>query len=335
MSEKRTNDAIQIAEDCLGELRALQAEMATIHVQRFELFAFGIPEFESKRTVEEKLELITRACAWDAMAMKTEMGLKLLYSIGGYLAAVKSENPISTFLLARYLLELAATVSAIDFELRDCLRIELKDWVSRGISFMLRLLRARVSTSDEDIKLALSKMGLKEAAYKPIRMSKAIKQLTARPHFAWAHSAYGRLSNVCHHNGSGHLLFIDSSRETNSIDIPKGGTLFLNEKTWAATWQYPVSGLALTSLKRTAQIAWWSAKSTKELINKMPESPFTDKEVRKITHGRLSRISLADVSVGLKGDSSLVGGIANPGRNELCPCGSGKKFKSCCWKKWN
>lgn len=28
--------------------------------------------------------------------------------------------------------------------------------------------------------------------------------------------------------------------------------------------------------------------------------------------------------------STIVSGAPKPGRNELCPCGSGKKFKKCC-----
>ena len=332
--DKVSNDAS--IERSLRELHKLREKIVLTYEKRFELFDFGLVKVRrTKEPNDKELERLIRACGWHAMALKTEFGLKLLYSIDGDPSAVESRNPVSTFLLARYLLELVATVNAIDSQLKSCLDMDLRDWALRGTLFMLLLFRARYSTSDEKVKSGFVAAGYHDELLKPISISKAIKMLTSKPNFHWAHSEYGTLSNICHHNGSGHRLFVDRIRETNALETPGGAQLFLKDKTWAMTLRFPVSGLALKSLRRTAEMTSWNAHCTNEMLAEMPEVPFTDRELRKLTDGRLKRTAMVDISVGVKSSSLMQGAVGKPGRNDPCPCGSGKKYKHCCWTKWN
>src|SRR6266436_2026900 len=111
-------DELPVSEWCLEELRKIQKQISK-NKEPFEFFDFGLEDIrlESEKTIEGKLNRLMRVCYWNATLLKTEFKLKLLYTIDGYLSAVDAKNPVSTFLLARYLLELVATVSAIDFEL--------------------------------------------------------------------------------------------------------------------------------------------------------------------------------------------------------------------------
>jgi hypothetical protein len=129
---------------CLSGLKLIREAVFSRINGRFELFDFGIEVgITSSKGIDSELERLTRTCIWQAIAVKTEFSLKLLYTIEGYLSAVDAKNPVSTFLLARYLLELVATISAIDFELQSCVNVPITQWARRGTTFALMLNRAR------------------------------------------------------------------------------------------------------------------------------------------------------------------------------------------------
>jgi uncharacterized protein YecA (UPF0149 family) len=107
----------------------------------------------------------------------------------------------------------------------------------------------------------------------------------------------------------------------------------LKEDVWAATFTYPNSKAAQAALAHTARLAWWSTKSAIKIIDEMAETPFQDKELRQLTSGRLTSIRIADGMLGEKSKLSWVGKPYNIGRNDLCVCGSGKKYKVCCLRK--
>jgi SEC-C motif len=320
---------------CLEELRKIQKEISKRHETPYEIFDLGLDiGFESEKTIEGKLDRLIRACIWHAIALKTELNLKLLYTIDGYLSGVDLKNPVSTFLLARYLLELAATVSAIDFGLDECVDIDLRDWNRRGTTFLTLLYRARHSTSDARFKQIFNETGISPEFLRPFRIGKAIAGLTSRPGFKSAVSMYDELSNICHHNGSGHKWLTQSFQETNVIVAPGGRPFFLKEKALAVTMGYPASGFELVSLARTGRVAWWSAHSTSKMISEMREAPFTDKELSALSKGRLTSVgSVFYGSTEPQRGESKRSKTAKVGRNDPCPCGSGKKYKVCCFRK--
>src|SRR5215470_15741477 len=130
-------DELPVSEWCLEELRKIQKQISELHKKPYELFDLSIQDIrlESEKTIEGKLNRLTRVCMWNALALRTEFKLKLLYTIDGYLSAVDAKNPVSTFLLARYLLELVATISAIDFGFQNSGAVNFRDWFKRGMGF--------------------------------------------------------------------------------------------------------------------------------------------------------------------------------------------------------
>lgn len=315
------------AEQALEELRKIQKEMAEKLTGRREIFDPGVQlGIGSERTIEGKLERLTRACIWHCVSLKYEFKLKLLYTIDGYLSAVDHKNPVSTFLLARYLLELAATVSAIDFELEASLDIDFRNWMRRGIAFLVPLLAARHSTSDPKFQSVLAKARVPTSAWKPICISKAIKQLATRHGFGAAVSIYDTLSNICHHNGSGHRFLAEDMRMTKFITRYDGTRIYFKEKTAAATMGYPASGYLAWSLHFTARCAWWCAEAGNGMIEDLRETPSSDDELKLLTNGRLTNDQAARPIVREAKPIKL----PKVGRNDPCPCGSGKKYKSCC-----
>lgn len=319
---------------CVAELTKLKKEFSDKFGPQIDFFDFGVDlNLDSKGTLEGKLDVLTRACIWHAIALKAEINLKLLHTIDGYLAAVDTKNPISTFLLARYLLELVATVSQIDFDLQACAKISVDEWPRRGMEFLGILYRARHSTTDESYKSVFQKLGVPRHHYEPIRIKNAIKSLVARPGFSSAKKTYDSLSNMCHHNGSAHKMLASNPRETKSI-VSSGGTVFsLNEKAAAFSLQYQDAYAADHALARTARVAWWSAFSADRIAREIREVPFTQKELRSLTKGRLLSARPVDAVSEKVLSERWIGRQVKLGRNEPCACGSGEKFKNCCWGK--
>ena len=252
---------------CLEELHEIRKQISDIHTGHIEIMDPGMPSgLRSERTVEGKLERLTRACIWHAISLKTEFKLKLLYTIDGYLSATDAKNRIAIFLLARSLLELAATVSAIDFELQAAMEVDARDWQRRALEFLAPLYIARHSTSDPKLKTTFLKAKIPESLTKPIRIAKAIKKLATRPGFEAAVSSYDMLSNMCHHNGSGHKFLAENMREAKVIATRSGQRIVFKKKAAVMTIGYPSSELSARSLALTAGVASRSANSANKMI---------------------------------------------------------------------
>jgi hypothetical protein len=328
----RLGDDPSVCNRCLDELQKIKALISERHEGRNEVFDLGLEFGQSRRSREERLERLTRTCVWHAIALKTEFSLKLLHTIDGYLAAADAKNPISTLLLARYLIELVATVGAIECEIAKCMDITLDKWAIRAVTFVGILYRARHSTSDPKFASILADLEIPLELTKPIHVLKALKILTSRPGFGSVKSTYDTLSNMCHHNGSGHKLLTERVRWTDRIVTQHGRTLLLGEEATAMTMSYPADRCASSALGLTARPAWWSAKSAIQIIEELPETPFNNEDLSKLTSGRLNDVRpFRDLPEPDEKKTTLIRNV-KVGRNDPCLCGSGKKYKLCCLK---
>lgn len=123
---------------------------------------------------------------------------------------------------ARYLLELVATIAYLDYELREALKANANDWEGRGVRFVTTLWRGRYASSDPKVADMLQTFGVSKKAVKPIGIEGAVRQLSTRPELKTVVQDYNFLSNMCHHNGSGHQLYHRSMRVTDQIMLPWG-----------------------------------------------------------------------------------------------------------------
>ena len=164
---RQLGDEPELVDRCLVELRKMQHNLTTQFQGKFEFFDFGLDDWESGGTLDAKIERLTRVCIWHSIGLKHELNIKLLHTIDGYLGAIEAKNPVSTFLLARYLLELVATVSEINFLLDDCMQNNAVNGQRRGVTFFLILYRARHATSDKKIEKMFEKLGVPEDHYQP------------------------------------------------------------------------------------------------------------------------------------------------------------------------
>lgn len=319
-------EELPISEKALGELRALRQKLSQLYEGGLEYFDFGWRlDLGSEQTLAGKLERLGRACIWHALGLKFEFKLKLLHTIDGYLSAIDAKNPVSTNLLARHLLELAATVSAIDDEITEVCRVDFRDWKARGYSFLVALYRARHSTSDPAFKSVMARNRIPAKLTKPIHINDAIKSLTSKHGFAEAESTYHQLSNVCHSNGSGHKLLVEGGREAKTVTTRGGRRISIDRSEAVFSLAYPASRFAVQSLATTARMSAWCAYSANEMIEGLREEPYTDEELASLTNGELCN---AQCFGSMK--EPRIKGAKKIGRNDPCPCGSGAKYKACC-----
>ena len=333
-NRKKNDDWVETelpqSEQALQELRHIRNSLASMYAGGTEFFDFGLTNGGPDRPIEDQLERLVRAALWHVIALKTEFRLKLLHTIDGYLSAVVAKNPVSSFLLARYLLELVATVNVVRLSFDECLEIDLQNWRRRAVAFVVWAFRARHSTTDERFKSIFAESGVPKTFVRPIKISKAIKLLTSKSDFKWAHEQYGRFSNICHQNGSAHKMLIDGIKESKVVRVSDGRRFFLKEQAPVFTVHYPAARFSSMALAMTARPAWYSAKRANEMLDELIATPFTDEEIIAISGGKLTGVECCfaarEVKKGVREQPKKV----DFGRNALCPCGSGRKFKRCC-----
>jgi hypothetical protein len=209
-------------------------------------------DHESRPTNERKVKFFSQTAFCQGLLLKQELRLKLLSCLDGYLAAVDCANPVLLYLTARYLLELVATIAYLDFELREALKANAGDWEGRGVRFVTTICRGRYASSDPQIAEVLQTFGASKKAVKPIGIDAAVRQLSKRPEFTTVLQDYDFLSNMCHHNGSGHQLYHQSMRVTDQIKLPWGDLAILTKPEPAVTLSYPPINAVRSSLVQTA-----------------------------------------------------------------------------------
>src|SRR5262249_477382 len=96
------------------------------------------------------------------------------------------------------------------------------------------------------------------------------------------------LSNVCHHNGSGHKLLVEDGGEAKTVTTRGGGRISLDRPESVFSLAYPSSRFARRSLAVTTRMSSWCAYSANEMIEAMCETPFSHEELSSLTNGELS-----------------------------------------------
>jgi hypothetical protein len=88
--------------------------------------------------------------------------------------------------------------------------------------------------------------------------------------FSSAKNDYDLLSNVCHHNGSGHRLFHRGLRKTLQVVPPKGPAIHMRTPDNAVTIEYPSEKATRAATNQTAGLAYHCAKRVSELLDNLP-----------------------------------------------------------------
>jgi hypothetical protein len=265
-----------------------------------------------------QLKHIHQMCLIHATHFEVATKIKLAYILDSYLWAAAQLNPIAIYSSARSLMELHITVRLVEHQLEEARGGPRSDWRERGQTFFDVILQSRFGTSDPNAQQLLKTAGCPERALRPFRVSKA-RELVAQE-LPWTNEHYALLCDFVHPNMSSQRSTAAYSGESNVAHSAGGGKLILTKSSPLLQYQFPMPEPGRRAVTQTAGRALASTLKLVDALNRMARSPFSKEELAETTG---SSMGMTFVPPQLKPFADQVG------RNELCPCGSGKKYKKC------
>lgn len=268
---------------------------------------------------------LQQSCLFHSLALHAANEIKLVYLIDGYLTMHLSANPIGLYSFARAMLEFAAFVHETRRRLIEVRERDELHWRPRGEEFFSLLIRARFGTSNPHHAELLVREGASKANVKVFHVEKSVESLAAVQGFETVHSEYAKLCDFVRHNLSSHTIAWAGLRQGTVAHSSGGGEIHLAAPGPILCYQYPSAANAQLAANETAPMAAKLSKATVEWVNDSPEIPYTPQELLRMTGSHFG-VARPKPSIHTATSASA----RRVGRNELCPCGSGEKFKHCC-----
>jgi hypothetical protein len=312
--------------DHLVALKSIHDKLAATFGPKFQLPEPSLTlDLDSRRGSERRLfNHLHQMCSMHGEAYRHGNGIKLTYLIDAYIGMVDRENPLGTYSAARVLLEFNAFLHEVRTKLRAKAERARSDWYGAGQEFFRILVQARYGTTNPKYREFLRGEGLSSSKLTPFHISDCIKGLSAEPEFAKMSSRYDVLCDFVHHNLSSQMAanaggFIGTRAGLEGAP----GSIVMNKPAPIIQFQFPIPAKAARAVEDTASGAFADAQASLRWLNETPTTPYDEAE--------LIRRTGSSNGFQAQGDSSRPArNIANVGRNEPCPCGSGKKLKHCC-----
>jgi hypothetical protein len=309
------------------------AELKTVlqHTKDFVAAPFELPEAAMKLDLAPRegdtkrlAKYLQQMSLFHNEALRRSNQIKSAYLIEGYLQMVEALNPLGVYGFARSLLEFHAFASNVSTHLQRIAADRDRPWRDRGVAFFDFLIRARFGTSSPDKRAILLKDGVPEAHLKPIHINDCVKHLekTEEGRYAWARGYYDDLCDFVHHNLSSQQAGSVGLRRGDRVVSKGGGMLILKSEGPIVRYEFPATFRGHEAVRTTAHRVLENARGAIDAFNRIPESPFTPQELVELTGSRFGMPEVEPIGT----TQSRV----KIGRNDLCPCGSGRKWKRCC-----
>lgn len=313
------------SENPTGDLERLEALRAQLHAVAGRPLEF--PEAGFRLDLESRAGDETRQfkhlhqmCLMHSVAFRRANEIKLLYLVDAFRSLAGSQNPLGMYAVARSVLELRATLVDIGQRLIAKRAGTSADWRNRGQGYFGIILRARYASSDPKKAEVLRNSGVSKDNTQPFNVMRCLEALAE--HVPDARSRYDMLCDFVHHNLSSQTVGQSNLRVGGIARSAAGGEIHVGGgDTPIIRYEYPSEPAGRYALEELAADVVVDVQACMEALMSLPESPFSDEELIQRTGHRM-------------GVTPLSRETSNPsdrvGRNDLCPCGSGKKFKNCC-----
>jgi hypothetical protein len=276
---------------------------------------------------------IQQMCLLHTSSFRNVNQIKLVYLIEAYLAVVDAKTPLGIYSAARSLLEFAAFNFDVARRLSNASEGDSKDWLARGQAFFGVIVRAAFGSSDPKAVALLLEAGTAKEHTKPFHINDSLKSFGKEKGSESMLEHYDMLCDFVHHNLSSGTITATSIRYGTVAHSHGGGMLLLSKPGAIICRRFPAPDQVLFAMNQTAAVALMNVEAAVRWINKCPESPFTPSEILNMTGHEFGMAQLRP-SVAVRPDRSEgKDNLPKTGRNDLCPCGSGKKFKRCCLTK--
>lgn len=277
----------------------------------------------SGNQVENNIEKILQSCHLASMDFQVSNFIKLAQTVEGYIFGYDHFNTVSMFLFTRYLVEQHAFVRYVASRLIETQDENNTDLTGRAQSFFTLLTRTRFATNDSDLVKQLSANGISKKRLKPFHINDCIKYLGKAMPELHLDNTYDYLSDRTHHNGASQYLGSPGYFKDSTVSQIWGRT-FIHSARPVTRYEYPLRD-AKIDRDRTVDIMLEHTSSLYPfLLSGIPLDPCTEKERTQHWNGPKQLKTKKEPPTPRN---------KKVGRNEPCPCGSGKKYKHCCLRK--
>ncbi|MFC1578977.1 SEC-C metal-binding domain-containing protein [Pseudomonadota bacterium] len=271
---------------------------------------------------------IHQYCSVAQFDLHTALYMRMLLTLESYLTLYDGRCGLHLYAIARSVMELHGLSNRVSETLLAYRSGDISDWRSRGEGFFKYLVRARYGTRDPEIQRKLLDLGISKKCMVPIHSKDIEAAIFSLPEFENDRETYAMLCDYVHTNAQG--FYVGSPGWFEAGTIRAQGQVFfqLPEPGPVTRYEYPTMEGFDEAVAVTAPIVDRHLLGFKAAIEKMPSSPYSDQEVRDQTglaHGMpvLPLNTLKPVKTRFRDGPKV-------GRNDPCPCGSGKKYKTCC-----
>ena len=154
-----------------------------------------------------------------------------------------------------------------------------------------------------------------------------IKSLAHEKEFGDTAVHYNKLCDYVHHNLSSHIAMSSGFFISQKARSARSGMILMPTECPIVRFEYAAPAKSSRATEETVPYALRSAMATVRWIRRCPESPYELEEIKRMTGYDLGMKPLEPARNEKRNASSP---RTEAGRNDRCPCGSGKKFKRCC-----
>ncbi len=288
-------------------------------------------DLESRSDSDERtFKHIHQSCIGHAENFRTCNQIKVIHLLDSYLTLANS-NPLGIYMASRSALELCAFLHEVYKRLDSAKERASQDWRGGGENFFKTIVRARFATSNPDFQLILKGQGVSRSVLKPINIGECIRNLANVSGFKEICRRYELLCDYVHHNLGSQSVNTAGSGASPTAQSSGGGLILMPGGGTITEYRYPIPGKTHQVIDGTIEGFVADVRASWRALHDLPETPYSPQQCERFTGNPLG-IQRLDEPINRKAKPLPIIIERKVGRNELCPCGSGKKYKHCCLK---
>jgi len=317
--------------ECIESLMALFAERRPAFVEGVDV-PTAAPNLKLDKLRDEPVRQFKRIHQSSVMStwhIRAALGMQTLQLGDCYIALVQAEKGLGLYGITRQILETHAFILSLSRRLQDIKLGESRDWRSRGEAFYKLTIRAIFATNDPSLRAKYREVGVSNKSMETFHAKDLQEMISSDSLFADDQNLYAELCDRVHPNGPALRTGMEVRSAISGINVGKTLVSAPGGLTGAYRYQYSERRILEKALATTAAPMLRHTRGIYKCLDSLAESPYRKVEVKEMTgteHG-VQDIPLEPRTTNQPDCDSEV---ARVGRNELCPCGSGKKFKKCC-----
>lgn len=317
--------------ECIESLITLLAERRPEFVEGVDVPA-AAPNLKLDKLRDEPVRQFKRIHQNSVIStwhIRAALGMQTLQLSDCYIALVEAEKGLGLYGITRQILETHAFILGLSRRLQDITLGESRDWKSRGEAFYKLTNRALYATNDPVLRARYREVGLSNKSMETFHAKDLQEVIHSDGLFDGDQNLYAELCDRVHPNGP--ALRTGMKLGPASTGISVGNTLLTAPGGLSGTYRYQYSERMIVekALAVTAGPMLRHTRGIYKCLDSLAESPYREAEVLEMT-GTKSGMQFIPIQPLTPDQPDSDALLVKVGRNELCPCGSGKKFKKCC-----